>query len=180
MRRKVVSPPGWGSTRTGRSASLQIQEEDFKGIASLFMMDKGGESLTIKYANHRVPIYGDGFSWLRQIPSEEHNVVTTMFDSDGAILQWIIDICLRSGVDTDGLCWWDDLYLDISVLPNGDTFVMDEEELDEARDSGVIPEQHHALAWTETERLLDLINSDRYGPIGNAVIYRDRLLLMLS
>ena len=83
-------------------------------------------------------------------------------------------------MDSDGLCWWDDLYLDIAVLPNGDTFTMDQEELDEARDSGVIPKQHHTLAWTETHRLLDLIKSDRYGPIRNAVRYRDRLLPMLS
>ena len=75
--------------------------------------------------------------------------------------------------------WWDDLYLDVAVLPNGEVYVLDEDELDEARDSGVIPEEHHALAWAETNRLIGLTQGGSYGPLQTAWGCRERLFPLL-
>jgi len=183
MKRKVANPPdcpGWKRIRTGRFAALRIDEEDFIGPVSLLYIDEAENPLSVQNNGHEVPILNHGYSWLRQLPSAQEHVLTTMFDSDGQTLQWIIDICLTSGADSHGIHWWDDLYLDIAILPSGEVFVLDEDELDEALDAGAISKEYHSKAWQETNRLLDLIDKGRYDLMQKAVKHRRQLIPLLG
>lgn len=182
MKRKVANPPdcpGWKRVKAGRFAALLIEEEDFNGPVSLLQIDEASNPLSVQYDEHQVQILDDGNSWLRQLPSAQEHVLTTMFDSGGQVLQWIIDICLDSGVDSNGNHWWDDLYLDIVVLPSGEVFVLDEDELGEALDAGIISKDYHAIAWKETNRLLDLIHEGRYDLMRTAIRHRHQLIPLL-
>ncbi len=58
--------------------------------------------------------------------------MTFMFDADGHVLQLWVDVCLDHGIDAAGLSWWDDLYLDIVVLPGGYLEMQDADELADA------------------------------------------------
>ena len=183
MKRKVANPPdcpGWKRVKAGRFAALHIEEEDFIGPVSLLYIDEAESPVSFQYDGHHVCILDDGYSWLRQLPSTQRHVLTTMFDSDGQILQWIIDVCLTSGSDSGGIHWWDDLYLDIVILPSGEVFVLDEDELDEALDTAEISKEHHSWAWKETDRLLDLIHAGRYDLMETAIRHRHQLIPMLS
>ena len=183
MKRKVANPPGcpgWNRARTARFAALRLEEERFNGSVCLFYIDEAADPLSVQYNGHQVCILDDGCSWLRHFPAAQQHVVTTMFDPDGQILQWIIDICLLHGTDSDGNLWWDDLYLDIVILPSGEVFVLDIDELDEAFVSGVISQQYHAGAWQEAQRLLDLIRADRFGLFQEGVRHRQQLIPLLG
>ena len=54
-----------------------------------------------------------------------------MFNEKVTIIQWYIDICIQNGVE-NGRPFWDDLYLDLIVLPYGEMIQKDADELEEA------------------------------------------------
>lgn len=86
-----------------------------------------------------------------------------MFDQNDQIVQWYIDICLRSGVDGSDIPWMDDLYLDLAVLPDMQVELLDADELADARESGEITTAEFDLAWTEANRLMEQIAHGHFG-----------------
>lgn len=85
-----------------------------------------------------------------------------MFDPDGRVVQWYIDICARHGVDARGVPWYDDLYLDIVVSPAGGRWLLDADELEAAVGAGVITPSERALAHAEAHWLLDALGRDAW------------------
>jgi len=77
-----------------------------------------------------------------------------MVDATGVVVQWYIDICASHGVDADGIPWFEDLYLDIVVLPSREAMLLDADELDAALVEGKITETQYHLAWEEVRSLL--------------------------
>lgn len=73
-------------------------------------------------------------------------MVTAMFDNREQIVEWYIDTCRNQGVTDQGVPWFDDLYLDVVVLKNGEIFLVDEDELEEALQRGHISTQEAELA----------------------------------
>lgn len=47
--------------------------------------------------------------------------MTTVFNEKGEVVQWYIDICNEIGI-TKGIPWYEDLILDLVVLPTGEVF----------------------------------------------------------
>jgi predicted RNA-binding protein associated with RNAse of E/G family len=86
-----------------------------------------------EYPDHdSLCVLADGYSWLRCFPQSPHHIMTFMFDADGHVLQLWVDVCLDHGIDAAGLSWWDDLYLDIVVLPDGYLEMQNADELADA------------------------------------------------
>ena len=56
-----------------------------------------------------------------------------------------IDICYEIGIE-NYIPWWDDLFLDIVALPTGEVIQQDEDELEEALESGSIYHKMYDLA----------------------------------
>lgn len=84
-----------------------------------------------------------------------------MFDSDGKIVQWYIDLCDNIGTE-NGIPRMDDLFLDIVVLPSGELFQLDADELDEAYSSGTISHTTYHSVLDEAVHLCDLIKKDEF------------------
>lgn len=81
-----------------------------------------------------------------------------MFDNNGNIVQWYIDVCLENGLDND-IPYLDDLYLDIILLPSGEVIQKDADELEEALINGIIDKSLYDSAWDEVNILTKLINN---------------------
>ena len=142
-RRKIAHHPDWKRIKASRLAVLDLDEKYFHGMAALLYIDAVMEPLTVKYDGHPLCILDKGYSWLRHFPQGSQYILTTTFSPDGQILQWYIDLCQSHGVTDEGIPWWDDLYLDIAILPSGQLFVLDADELDEALDKGEISSREH-------------------------------------
>ncbi|MFB4166887.1 DUF402 domain-containing protein [Virgibacillus sp. JSM 102003] len=99
--------------------------------------------------------------WLHQFPLEAHHSVTSMFNSNGEIVQWYIDICLRNGVE-ENVPWMDDLFLDIVVLPSGEIIQLDTDELEKAFVDGVVTKYQYDLAWKEVNKLTKQIKNNNF------------------
>ncbi|WP_443259475.1 DUF402 domain-containing protein [Virgibacillus sp. L01] len=119
------------------------------------------EPLSKRYRQKEVCIVANGYMWLHQYPLEAHHTVTTMFNANGEIVQWYIDICLQNGMG-NGVPWMDDLFLDIVVLPSGEIIHLDADELQNAFISGVITRYQYNLAWNEASKVTELIKNGEF------------------
>lgn len=113
-------------------------------------IDKVTGPLFVHYNDKSVCIADDGYTWLQQFPINRRHAVTTMFDSQGKIVPWYIDICKEIGVENN-IAWMDDLFLDIVILPSGEVIQIDADELEEALVKGVITSLYMMLhGWRQS------------------------------
>ncbi|WP_047979884.1 DUF402 domain-containing protein [Ornithinibacillus contaminans] len=162
LKRRYGNRPDWKRIIKRDYAQSYFDTEEFRGYVCLLHTVEVREPLHVNYGEKKLCIVDDGYWWLQQFPSGEKYCVTTMFDADGEIVQWYIDICLETGLE-EGIPWMDDLFLDIIVLPSGEHFLVDVDELDDALNKGVIDRADYELAWDEAKRLMKLIEKREFG-----------------
>ena len=78
-----------------------------------------------------------------------------MFNNNKEIVQWYFDITKQHGVDNRGIPFFDDLYLDVIVLPSSEILLLDEDELKEALDKKEIIKDEYDLAYREAKMLME-------------------------
>lgn len=138
-----------------------FEEDGFRGYVTSLKVNKVTEPLFFQYEDKKVCIVNDGFTWLQHFPEGKRHSVTTMFNSQGEVVQWYIDICLRNGVENNRP-YWDDLFLDIIIMPTGEIYYKDHDELEEALLTGVINEELYNIAITEAKQIKKLIESNEF------------------
>ena len=80
------------------------------------------------------------------LPERGGLCITAQLQADDTVSLWYIDMIAERGVDERGIPWFDDLYLDLIVHPDGTMIVDDREELDEALRQGDITRAQHQQA----------------------------------
>lgn len=162
LKRKYGDRSEWKRVLKMEYIQSFLDTERFKGYVSLLHIQNVKEPLFVNYDGIKVCIADDGYIWLQHFPiKEEHHSLTTMFDSQGNIVQWYVDICLQCGIENN-VPWMDDLFLDIVILPTGEVIKKDADELDEALSRGIIDQLQYEIAWKEANRLLMLIANDEF------------------
>jgi predicted RNA-binding protein associated with RNAse of E/G family len=154
MKRKSAERKPWPRLLADDFRVMQVETDAYQGTITLLTMFDVREPLWVTFGEEQLCIVAQGISWLQQFPVGTHHVVTTMFDAEGQVIQWYIDICKEHGIDERGIPWYDDLYLDVVVRPTGELEVLDVEELEEVLQQGVITPAEYDLAWREADWLL--------------------------
>ncbi|MCX6045303.1 MAG: DUF402 domain-containing protein [Chloroflexi bacterium] len=157
MKRKFSDRASWPRVLARRFTVEYVDTAEFCGYVSLLCLDQVREPLWARKSSQPVCIADTGYAWLQHFPAHQHHTVTTMFDAQGAIVQWYIDICKQQGLTEAGVPWFDDLYLDIIVLPSGTIEIFDADELDQALEANIITQADHHAAWAEVNRLVALL-----------------------
>lgn len=169
--------PGWKRILQHRFYCTTVNEPAFKGIVTLYCMDRVNAPLMVEYFGRKTVIADTGYSWLKHFSAgEQHFTVTTQFDAQQQIIAWYIDICLRTGIDQNHIPWMDDLFLDIVVSPAMEIEVKDADELLAARESGLISREEFAMAWVETNKLLERITKQQFRFFALSSAHREKLL----
>lgn len=158
LKRKYGNRSEWKRVLDRKYAQAFLDTKEFKGYITLLHTIKVANPLSVRYEDKNICIVDDGYMWLQQFPLEKQHSVTTMFDNNGNIVQWYIDVCLLNGVD-NGIPYLDDLFLDIILLPSGEVIQKDDDELEEAFLNGIIDKSLYNLAWDEANNLTELINN---------------------
>ncbi|WP_423410158.1 DUF402 domain-containing protein [Heyndrickxia sp. MSNUG] len=156
LKRKYGDRAEWTRVTDRRFTQAYLDEVEFKGYVTYLKVLEVTEPLFVQYGEKKVCIVDNGFTWLQHFPQDEQFSVTTMFDSNGEIVQWYIDICHQIGIE-NGRPWLDDLFLDIVVLPTGEIFLIDEDELEEALVKRMIDLPLYELARSKSEAITRLI-----------------------
>lgn len=161
LKRKYGNRPDWKRILKRRYAQLYLDTKEFTGYIALLKILQVTEPLYMNYKEEDICIVDDGYMWLQQFPHKSNHAITTAIDENGNVVQWYIDICLQNE-EEKGIPFLDDLYLDIVVLPTGEIFLLDEDELEEAFAKGVIDQSQYNLAWKEANRLMNLLHDGNF------------------
>jgi uncharacterized protein len=161
LKRRDGRRGGWKRVSERSYSQCWLDSKEFTGHLTLLEMVKVTENLTVRYEKEEVCIASDGFSWLQHFPKDQYYTVTTMMDDKGEIIQWYIDICHEIGIE-EGIPWMDDLFLDIVILPAGNVYLLDEDELEDALKSCIITEEMYNLAKRQASELMDLIQAGKF------------------
>lgn len=124
----------------------------------LYQIKQVRDPLWKEYEGTRYCVADAGYEWLQHFPKGAHYVMTTMYDDKGRVVQYYIDICKVQGVTDRGVPWFDDLYLDVVILPSGKLYLLDAEELEDALKRGLITKEDFDMAWDVANKLMDAYN----------------------
>ena len=114
----------------------RFDDDIFKGYV-YYSKFKSGKALIVNNGVSDICIKNIGYEWLQVYPDDAKYAITIMFDSDKKLIEWYFDIAKEIGIDND-ICYEDDLYLDMVIMPDGKSIVLDEDELVEALHKGEV------------------------------------------
>lgn len=176
LKRKYGDRSNWKRVLEREYVQSFLETETFEGHLTLLKIVKVEEPLYAKYFDRNICIADDGYLWMQQFPSDKYHSVTTMFNTEGEVVQWYIDICYMNGVSTDNVPWMDDLFLDIVVLPSGEVVQKDVDELEDALFSNIINKHQYDLAWNEFNRINAALKEDNFNLLKLSKEHKDFLL----
>ena len=152
MKRKSLSYASW-TCITSRSLYMKRVTEPFHGYAALLEIHEVTEPQIWQWQGEPLVVCDRGMAWLSLLPERGGLCITAQLQADGSVALWYIDMIAGQGVDQDGVPWFDDLYLDLIVHPDGAMIVDDRDELDHALRQGDITEAQHRQAIETCEML---------------------------
>ena len=105
--------------------------------------------------HHNIVAMDSGYYIMEIVPKKEHYAMRLFLNEKKEIVEYYFDIIKESGIEEEtNIPYFMDLYLDITLLPNGEIHVLDEKELEEAYKTGDITKQDYQLVLQMKEKLL--------------------------
>ncbi|WP_017185124.1 DUF402 domain-containing protein [Alkalibacillus haloalkaliphilus] len=178
LKRRYADRSEWSRVKDRDYTQSYFDDDYFKGYVTLLKINQVSEPLDVSYGGREICIVDNGYIWLQHFPEGQHFTVTTMFNGKGEVIQWYIDLSLRNGIE-NAVPYYDDLFLDIVVLPNGQVFLLDEDELQDAFAHGMIDEDLYNLAYREANRLLWMIELDQFKLLNYIELHKEELMKKL-
>lgn len=153
MKRKRFDREGWIGIIRKRYYQSVIETDSFNGITGVIYFD----DVSPPTSWGDVKVIDKGMKWLDIMPFDENYFITAMIDEKNHIVKWYIDIIAGYGACDDGVYWFDDLYLDVVVTPEGKIDVHDMDELEEALEIGDISSEQFSDAVAAKDKLLNSV-----------------------
>ena len=153
MKRSRLSYDEWKCITSKDIFGKRVNSELLNGYIGLIDIKEVSEAQIWKFNGEDIVVCDKGRKWLSILPQDDWYCITAMMDEDGKILLWYIDMIAKQGIDIDGVPYFDDLYLDLVVYPNGTIVVDDMDELEDALAKGDITQEQYNLAIETSNRL---------------------------
>ena len=152
MKRKRLTYDSWTCITRRDFTCRRVSVPGFTGRAGLLRIHAVTRPQYWHVAGKSLVVADAGMVWLSLLPEEGHYCIGAMLDRRGRPVLWYIDMIDAQGTGADGVPWFDDLYLDLVVKPDGFIHEDDRDELDEALRAGdITPAQHRAALDTAEE-----------------------------
>ncbi|MGE7938582.1 DUF402 domain-containing protein [Bacillus paramycoides] len=132
------------------------------GMLGILDIKKVREPSYKEYNGKELCIAGDEYTWMQYFINGKNFAITAMLDDQKKLVQYYIDVTKLYKIDERGLPYFDDLYLDIVLLPNGEIYVLDEDELEDAYSMGDITKEEYELAWHITKWIVETIKKGEF------------------
>lgn len=180
MKKKLVDSSDWQRLIRKRYKQTYVNNEEYSGYISILYIDKVKEPLIILMEDMQLCLAKDGYKWVKFVPDNSNYAVITMYDSNDTLIQWYFDIIDKSGIDEDGKLFFDDLYLDVAVLPQKGMFLLDEDELEEALNEDIITMEQYKLAYKSVKALMSEIENNNNNIINDSKKYLEYMENLLQ
>ena len=107
-----------------------------------------------------VTLIDNGYYIIEYTPIDKLYNARVYLDNKLNVLSYYFDISLGNGVDS-GRPYYDDLFLDIGIDLNNNIKILDEDELEEALENGIITTKEFDLACRVCSELVQEIKNDK-------------------
>ncbi|MBO5523945.1 MAG: DUF402 domain-containing protein [Roseburia sp.] len=131
----------------------KVNSTFFKGYIGLIEIKEVNEVQIWKFNGENITVCDKGLKWLSILPKDDNYCITAMMNEKNEILLWYIDMIAGQGIDAEGIPYFDDLYLDLVVYPDGTIIIDDMDELEEALSKKDITQIQFGLAIETSNKL---------------------------
>ena len=149
---------------------MRVDCDFYRGFAGMIKLTDGETLYWEKPKAGKVPVAGGGMVWLQLVPDGKSRLITVPFLPTPKVIDGkeypftatvaYVDVIERLEYDSDGVAAYVDKYLDIVFTPQGDIEEQDEDELDEAYESGDITRNQYISALKEGIYILSELCTD--------------------
>ncbi len=160
MKRRRLTYDEWECILDKKQNIKYIDNENCSGYVSKIDILNVSAPQIWRFNGEDIIVCRNGYSWISILPKEDYYCITAMLNEENHILLWYIDMIANQGVDADSIPYFDDLYLDLVVYPNGDIIEDDRDELEQALSLGDITLQQFELANITSKKLKNNLLSD--------------------
>lgn len=160
MKRKRLDRDIWTSITSKEYIQRDVHDSEFSGVVALLYLRAVTPPSVWQSPYGQITVCETGMKWFQFLPEGEHYLLTAMIDETNKINVIYIDIIANSGIQEDGVAFFDDLYLDLVVYPNGNILIDDREELNAALRSNDISKEQYDLAQQTQNKLLNGLLAD--------------------
>lgn len=178
MKRKYADFRNWERVLEKRFSYRYVDDDTFSGCITMLNIDKVKKPLVVSMGVKSHCIADRGYTWMRFLPEDEKYCLMAMFDENHEIVQWYFDICMGNIMSESDIPYYDDLYLDVVVLPNMEVFWLDEDELQEALDCNDITQAQFNLAYIIAEKITGKVRAGAMPLLENSKRYYKEMLSM--
>ena len=160
VKKKNLDRREWYNDTQREFKCMYLKDEFFEGAVGLITFTGLTEPEIVESSSGVICIGDNGYQWLELAPNGGNYVITSMFNED-RIFQHYVDITLRNEITENGDAVFYDLFLDVVVTEEGKVQVIDQNELEQALDEGVITQDEFELAKNVALEVSDLFKRDK-------------------
>lgn len=153
MKRSRLSYDEWTCIVSKNIFGKTVNSKLLNGYIGLMEIKEVNKAQVWKFNGKDIVVCDKGRKWLSILPYNDWYCITAMMDEDEKILLWYIDMIAAQGIDADGMPYFDDLYLDLVVYPDGTIVIDDMGELEDALTKGDITQEQFHLAIETSHKL---------------------------
>ena len=133
-----------------RPCSITLPSGKKQGLAHILVMDEVREPL----AKNGITIVEKGYTWLQIALKETHYWLTAMYNQADELVQIYFDITNGCSFEDPINPTFEDMFLDLVLLPDGTFRILDQDELEEALSAGLITRIQYETAKDDLEKLV--------------------------
>ncbi len=167
VKRSRLSYDEWKCILAKELHGCKVDSKLVTGYIGLLEIQEVNEAQVWEFKGTDIVVCDKGIKWLSILPQNDWYCITAMMNEKEDIILWYIDMIAAQGIDIDGVPYFDDLYLDLVVYPDGTLIVDDMDELEDALQKNDITQEQFNLAIETSEKLQKGI----LGDITNLVKY---------
>jgi hypothetical protein len=176
MKRCRLSYDEWKCITNKKMNGHIVNNDFFKGYIGVIEIENVTEPQIWKFNGEDIAVCDKGKKWVSILPQYDFYCITAMLNEKNEILLWYIDMIAEQGIDADCIPYFDDLYLDLVVYPDGTIIVDDMDELEDALSTKDITLEQYKLAINTSQKLRDGLLSN----IDDFITYTFKCLEMID
>lgn len=152
-----------GNTKHFRNVECHVVLINVLEVVSPLIVEKKVDKKTENFKKERIIVLDSGYKLIEILPKGRNYCITANINEKNQIVQWYFDI-LDSTMIKKGVPYFYDLYLDLIIYPDGNTYTKDKEELKEAlRDKSITLKQFLKAKNTLYEEILPFFKKNIEG-----------------
>ena len=153
IKRKTMRRDEWRVITRKNYAQTTFETPELTGVAGLLRIQRVRRPLYV--GEERLCMVGAGVSWLEIAPLEGFWFITAMFDPQGNLFEYYVDLTDGTRIEPDGSVWFHDLFLDVILTRGSQPRLEDLDELEQALDGGLLTRAQYERTLEEGRRVLE-------------------------